>query len=167
MDFPINHYQETLDDLKLRRAKHLEEIRKLETAINSLQATMGVADATNHAPEIASTPPSEVEENPSERYKNMSVRWGILKLLYNDTLDPMSSADISTVLSEGGNPKASKATVSAVISDMVNQREEAVYNQQLGGYLLTAKGEAAWRAIAHSTRYINRTSYASELQQPE
>jgi hypothetical protein len=66
----------------------------------------------------------------------------------------MTSAEVSSALLEGGNVKALKPTVSAVISAMVNQRKELRANDA-GGYVLTDNGRAAWSAIAHSSIYLD------------
>ncbi len=160
-------YQQTLDDLELRRARCLDDLRKIETAITGLRSAMEVAVNIPPAAETVTVhiaTPSEVQREARQRYANMSVRWAVLKHLAEDRGfmgRPMKTADISESLTSGGNEKASKATVSAVISDMVNKRNELEQNEE-GGYALTDNGRMAWNAIVHSARYINRASSANE-----
>jgi hypothetical protein len=163
MNDHISYYQ-TLHDLELRRAKCIEDLNRgredlnrIEAAITGLRAAMelyvNVDPVTeNAAARIAR--PSDGEH----RYANMSVRWAVLKLLaeFGPIGRPMKSADISERLTAGGNEKASKATVSAVISDMVNKRNEL--EQAEDGFELTEGGKLAWNAIKHSAKYLNRDS---------
>ena len=155
-------YQRTLSDLQMRRSKCIEELRKLDDAIQALTATM-----PSSAPVITPSTVSRIDrdeeislpdEQPDELYKSMSVRWAILKL-FCEHLEPGVTAAtpiISALLQQGGNAKATKPTVSAVISDMVNIRKELDSNES--GYQLTANGRAAWNAISRSTKYLSRDS---------
>lgn len=163
----IDIYEQTLSDLKLRRARCLEDLKTIEAAIAGLRAAMDITIIKPSGSVVASVAkvPMTAEDDPKQEFTKMSVRWGILKLL-SQSLDPLRSSEISDALVAGGNPKASRSTVSAIMSDMVNKRGEAELHPETGGYLLTANGEAAWKAIEHSERYINRAAYASEQQQP-
>lgn len=158
----VSYYQ-TLHDLELRRATCIEELNRgreelnrIEAAITGLRAAMqmyvDIDPVPENAPRIAR--PSDGEY----RYANMSVRWAVLKLLaeFGPIGRPMKSADISERLTIGGNEKASKATVSAVISDMVNKRNEL--EQADDGFQLAEGGKLAWNAIKHSAKYVNRDS---------
>jgi hypothetical protein len=165
-------YQQTLNDLELRRAKCIEDLNKsredlnkLEAAITGLRAAMDINLNVNIEPgenvAVHIAKPSDHEQ----RYANMSVRWAILKLLAEGgglIGRPMKSAEISDELTSGGNDKASRATVSAVISDMVKKRQELerqdVEQSEDGGYQLTETGKHAWNAIKHSPKYANRAS---------
>jgi len=152
-----NPYEETLRDLELRRATFLQELNKVEQAITALRAAMTVSIPVTQTVSVHIERPSDSKHE----YANMSVRWAVLKLL-SESVDRWTSADISVALTSGGNPKASKATVSAVISDMVKKRLELTQGED-GGYQLTETGRHAWNAIAHSTRYLeNRDSSGTE-----
>jgi len=146
-----NLYQQTLDDLELRRAKCLAELRNVEAAITALQAMMTPVAVT----ETVSVSVAEPAE-----YALMSVRWAVLKYLYNRPI-PAKTSDISDALLAGGNEKAVRPTVSAVISDMVRVRNEVMPDEQTGGYKLTVTGRSAWGAIVNSPKYINRASAAA------
>jgi hypothetical protein len=76
------------------------------------------------------------------------------------SVDRWTTADISDALLSGGNKKGSKATVSAVISDMVKKRQELTGGD--GGYQLTDTGHHAWNAIVHIFRYKNPISSATQ-----
>jgi hypothetical protein len=160
-------YQRTLQDLQSRRSNCLEELQKLDSAITALSATMSATALIAPAP----PPPPVHIAKPSDwkrRFANISVRWAVLKLFAEHLPigmgieTAMTSAEVSASLLEGGNDKASKANVSAVISDMVNQRKELVATEN-GGYALTDNGRAAWSAIAHSSRYLNRNNSPNEM----
>lgn len=159
-----NLYQQTLDDLELRRARCVEELRKIETAITGLRDAMEVnVNLTPGVTGIAihSSTTADVGQEAQERYAHMSVRWAVLKFLYEHPT-PQKTADISDALLAGGNEKAVRPTVSAVISDMVRVRNEVMPDEQTGGYKLTVTGRSAWGAIVNSPKYINRASSASE-----
>jgi hypothetical protein len=161
-----NLYQQTLHDLQTRRSSCLGELKKLDSAISALSATMTAAALIAPAPPPPPPPHIAKPSDWKQRFANMSVRWAILKLFAHSALDfdgdhPLTSAEVSAELLEGGNMKALRPTVSAVISDMVNQRKELISNEA-GGYTLTDNGRAAWSAIAHSSRYLNRDSPSSE-----
>jgi hypothetical protein len=162
-----SHYQHTLDDLELRRAKCIEELSrgreelsKIEAAITGLRAAMELN--VNFKPLAETLPRIARPSDGRQRYADMSVRWAILKLLaeFGPLGQGMKSADISDALLGGGNEKASKPTVSAVISDMVNQRKELEQGED--GYLLTLNGKHAWNAIKHNAKYVNRASAGNE-----
>ena len=132
-------YRQTLRDLQARRSNCLDELQKLDSAIDALSATMTAAAL------IAPPPPPPVARiaKPSDskrRFANMSVRWAVLKLFAEHSglgpggEQPMTSAEVSSALLEGGNVKALKPTVSAVISAMVNQRKEQRAHDA-GGYV--------------------------------
>jgi hypothetical protein len=159
-----NLYRQTLLDLQSRRSVCIDELKKLDSAIGALSATMTAAAL------IAPAPPPPPIAKPSDwkqRFSNMSVRWAVLNLfaehsgLGSSSNQPMTSAEVSAALLDGGNVKALRPTVSAVISDMVNQRKELTADEG-GGYALTDNGRAAWSAIAHSSRYLNRDSSSDQ-----
>lgn len=165
MDNNINLYQQTLNALQDRRTKCIEELQKLDSAISALSATMTAA-----APLLSSPPPPVFHiAKPSDhqkRYAYMSVRWAILKFFAEGMLgygsgQTVTSADMSAELLSGGNERASKPTVSAVVSDMVNKRNE-LQTTDSGGFMLTDNGKAAWAAIRQSARYENRASSATQ-----
>jgi hypothetical protein len=163
----ISSYQQTLDDLEFRRTKCLDELRKIEAAITGLRAAMEVAFYVTPGPtSIAiSATMSEIRQEAQQRYSNMSVRWAILKFLAEHSAQPQKTADISAALLEGGNPKASKPTVSAVISDM-GKKDELMWDADAQGYKLTVTGRSAWGAIVNSTKYLNRASASAEQAPP-
>jgi hypothetical protein len=160
-------YQQTLNDLELRRAKCIEDLNKgrddlnkIEMAITGLRAAMDINVNVNVEPSENVVIHIARPSDHAKRYANMSVRWAILKLLAEGgglIGRPMKSAEISDELTGGGNDKASRATVSAVISDMVKKRQELEQSED-GGYQLTETGKHAWNAIKHSPKYANRAS---------
>jgi hypothetical protein len=165
MDNNTSLYQQTLNALQERRTKCLEEVQKLDSAISALSATMTAAPPIWSPPQ---PPPFHIAK-PSDhqkRYSYMSVRWAILKFFAEGMIgygrgQAATSADISAELLSGGNERASKPTVSAVVSDMVNKRNE-LQTTDSGGFMLTDNGKAAWAAIRQSARYENRASSAVE-----
>jgi hypothetical protein len=156
-----NPYEQTIHDLELRRDNCLQELTKLDQAITALRAAMTVSIPITQTVSVHITAPPDDDKYSSEEYKysNMSVRWAVLKFL-SASVDRWTTADISDALLSGGNKKASKATVSAVISDMVKKRQELTGED--GGYQLTETGHHAWNAIVHSFRYKNPTSSATQ-----
>lgn len=165
MSNKISSYQQTLDDLEFRRTRCIDELRKVEAAIAGLRAAMEVSVHITPGPtSIAFHPaatPSAIRQEATQRYANMSVRWAVLKFLAEHSVQPQKTADISAALLEGRNEKASRATVSAVISAM-NKKAEVMWDADNQGYKLTVTGRSAWGAIVNNPKYINRTSPATE-----
>jgi hypothetical protein len=163
MNNKTSSYQQTLDDLEFRRTRCIDELRKIEAAITGLRSAMEVSVHFTPGPtSIAFHPaatPLEIRQEAIQRYANMSVRWAVLKFLAEHSVLPQKTADISAALLGGGNEKASRATVSAVISAM-NKKNEIMWDDDNQGYKLTVVGRSAWGAIVNSSTYINRTSPA-------
>lgn len=153
-----NTIEEVIRTLELQHANALDEVHKLEQAIALLRT---VRTPVTETVSVQITNPSNDDKYSSDeyRYSNMSVRWAVLKLL-SESVDRWTSADISEALLGGGNKKASKATVSAVISDMVKKRLELIQGED--GYQLTDAGRHAWNAIVRSFKYVNRASSAQK-----
>lgn len=147
-------YQQMLKSLEARRSSLLDELKKTDNIIAYVKTT-GLFPME---PTAADIPVPTAERQP---FADMSVRWAVLKFLYEHPT-PQKTADISDALLAGGNEKAVRPTVSAVISDMVRTRNEVMPDEETGGYKLTVTGRSAWGAIAHSPKYINRASAASE-----
>lgn len=161
----ISPYRQTLDDLELRRARCLDDLHKIESAIIGLRAAMEVAVRMPPAAEtvvVRIATPAQLRQEALQRYADMSVRWAVLKFLYEHSSQPQATAEISAALLEGGNDKATKATVSAVISDMTRKRDETILDEEKQGYKLTVTGRSAWGAIVHSPKYINRAASSVE-----
>jgi hypothetical protein len=162
MNNTTNPYEETIRDLELRRATFLQELNKVEQAITALRAAMTVSIPVTQTVSVQITSPPDDDKYSSDEYKysNMSVRWAVLKML-SASVDRFTTADISEALLSGGNKKARKVTVSAVVSDMVKKRQELTQGED-GGYQLTETGRHAWNAIVHSFKYVNRASSATQ-----
>jgi hypothetical protein len=146
-------YEQAFHDLELRRARCQDELIRVERAITALHESIDI-------PPITETVIVVVRENRDpHRFANMSVRWAVLKFLAQEAAGPRKTAEIADALERGGNPRATKTAVSAVISDMVNRRSEL--EQKDDGYQLTQSGKMAWAAIEHSARYENRANSPS------
>jgi hypothetical protein len=154
-------YEQTINDLELRRDNCLQELSKLDQAITALRAAMTVSIPITQTVSVHVTSlPDDKYSSDEYKYSNMSVRWAVLKFLFASA-DRFTTADISEALLSGGNKKARKVTVSAVISDMVKKRQELTQGED-GGYQLTETGRHAWNAIVHSFKYVNRPSSATQ-----
>jgi hypothetical protein len=93
----------------------------------------------------------------------MSVRWGVLKMMAEEATEPLKTAQMAVLLLEGGMKSAGKtfaSNVSAVVSDMVNQRKELEAIGETGTYRITDNGRLAWAAIKHSPKYVSRETVA-------
>jgi hypothetical protein len=142
-------YERMLHDLEFQQQKLQNELDKVEEAIATLQELIHLKPPT----EIVSVYVTPAPEITANTFADMSVRWAVLKYLFTSR-QPMKTADIADALDKGGNPRASKTTVSAVVSDMVNNRHELMSADD--GYKLTDTGKAVWTAIERSSRYRNR-----------
>lgn len=141
-------YDQMLNELENRRATLVVELEKIERLITAFKAT-------HNTPPIF--PPSTIREvNP---YAAMSVRWAVLKLLFEYAVRPLKTAEISDALMDGGNNYATKTNVSAVVSDMLNKRGELKIEDD--GYVLTDTGKTTWQSITHSARYRQREASIS------
>lgn len=145
----VTVYERMLHDLEFQQQKLQTELAKVEEAITTLQELIHPEPIT----EIVSVYVSPAPEIAADTFTNMSVRWAVLKYL-SSSRQAMKTTDIADALDKGGNPRASKTTVSAVVSDMVNNRHELASVED--GYKLTDTGKAVWAAIEHSSRYRNR-----------
>ena len=150
-------YRELLSHFEEQRTKRQLEFKKemegIEETISGLTKMLG----NQHQP--VSLPAPHPVVTTAERYTGISVRWAILNLLGEDAHGPMSSAQIADTLKNGGiisNGQNFTSNVSAVISDMTNKRSELESTDS--GYRLSENGRAAWNAIKHSAKYINRSS---------
>ena len=142
-------YEQAFHDLELRRARCQDELARVERAITALRESIEI-------PPITETVAVVREKLDPHRFADMSVRWAVLKFLCGEANGPLKTAEIADALVDGGNPRASKTTVSAVISDMVNKRSELKLTDD--GYQLTPTGKAVWNAVEHSARYQNRAN---------
>lgn len=160
MDNMLDHYQAVLRDLELRRSRVQKEMLELEQTIGGIKKLMSTtASLFVSAPAAAVSPIPEVVQA-DRKYAGMSVRWGILKCLSEESIGPLKTAHIAARLVNGGMQSAGKdfgSNVSAVVSDMVNKRKELeAVPEEPGTYRLTDNGRLAWAAIKHSPRYVNR-----------
>lgn len=145
----ISSYEQTIRDLELRIAKSQDELNKMQDALAVLRAIV----ANGRPWEKLSISNPDDDEAPNLRFRNMSVRWAVLKCLASANC-PLKTSEISLELERGGNDHATRSNVSAVISDMVNKRNEVRMDDN--GYTLTDTGRTVWNAITHSLRYLNR-----------
>jgi hypothetical protein len=150
----VTIYEQMLHDLEFQQHKLQNELDKVEETIAKLQELIHPKPPT----EIVSVYVTPAPEITASTFADMSVRWAILKYLHTSR-QPMKTADIADALDKGGNPRASKTTVSAVVSDMVNNRHELVSVED--GYKLTDTGKATWAAIERSSRYRNRAQLSA------
>ena len=150
------HYRAVLDDLQQRKQAYKDSIVELDRIIASmLQQLEAVAPSGSDFPAPGNDEPVVLGE-----YSDMSVRWAILKLLGEDTHNPMATGDVATALEKGGVTTRGQrfaSIVSAVLSDMKNKKQE-VETADDGMYRLSENGRQAWEAIKNSVRYQDRPS---------
>ncbi|MGD0570614.1 MAG: hypothetical protein ABSA78_19605 [Candidatus Sulfotelmatobacter sp.] len=132
-------YLQTLEDLEKRRAKCVEDLKTIDAAITGLRAAMGLTFNINLA---------AAAEEPTANFADLSVRKAVLRFLLQHSQIPMKTGSISDSLLAGGNEKATRANVSAVLSAMKQNGEIA--RTENGGYILTEQGIAAANYLAAS-----------------
>jgi hypothetical protein len=169
MDNMLDHYQAVLRDLELRRSRVQKELVELEQTIGGIKKLLSTTASLFASTPVASPsaapllqPQTAVQED--KKFAGMSVRWGILKLLAEESLGPLKTSQMANRLVNGGMQSGGKdfgGNVSAVVSDMVNKRKELEPAEEAGTYRLTDNGRLAWAAIKHSPRYVNRADVAS------
>lgn len=171
MDNVLDHYQAVLRDLELRRSRVQKELMELDQTIGGIKKLLSTtASLFVSAPVVTATSvpepalPKVTMLVDDQKYAGMSVRWGILKLLGEESLGPLKTAQMAVRLVNGGMQSSGKdfaGNVSAVVSDMVNKRKELEPAEEPGTYRLTDNGRLAWAAIKHSPRYVNRAVSAN------
>ncbi len=154
----IEHYRAVLDDLQRQRDMYHLKIDEIDKAISSLHRLI-----PEHAKDDLPTPnyssvPS-VSPVRAGKYAGMSVRWAILNLLSEDATGPMGTGEIADALRQGGITSAGKnfnANVSAVLSNMNNERNEVLSNEK--GWVIAPAGRQAWAHIR-----VKRAAQQQEL----
>jgi hypothetical protein len=164
MDNMLDHYQAVLRDLELRRSRCQNELAELDQTIGGIKKLLSsTASLFMATPATTAASQDRIVLPAAQKYAGMSVRWAILNLLAEDAPEPMRSSEIAIKLVEGGIISRGSdfaANVSAVISDMVNKRNEVERNDE-SAYSLSDNGRLAWAAIKHSPKYINRAVSAT------
>jgi|HubBroStandDraft_2_1064218.scaffolds.fasta_scaffold18077_3 hypothetical protein len=172
MDNVLDHYQSVLRDLETRRNRYQKELADIEQTIGGIKriiSTTASLFVSTPIPASIETPLAHGDGNvvaEMKKYAGMSVRWAVLRLLAEDAPGPLKTVEIAALLSSGGISSASMnfaGNVSAVVSDMVNKRKE-LESAEDSSYRLTDNGRAAWAAIKHSPKYVNRSPSHPTLQ---
>lgn len=139
-------YQRTLEDLEQRRARCVEDLKKIEAAIAGLRAAMELG---LNLPPFSQDPsvPRTVTTKPEE-VVDLSVRRAVLRLLAQNPI-AMTTAFISDTLLKLGNQTATRPNVSSVLSDM-KKAGEIEPTASGDGYMITEKGSLAARYLFSS-----------------
>jgi len=162
MDNMLDHYQAVLRDLELRRSRCQKELGELEQTIAGIRKLLSTTASLFVSAPVAGVPAPSLEED--KKYAGMSVRWGVLKMMAEEAIEPLKTAQMALRLVNGGMSSSGKdfaSNVSAVVSDMVNKRKELEPVGETSTYQLTDTGKLAWAAIKHSPRYLNRAVSAT------
>lgn len=149
-----------LRQLEARHKDLREEMSTVEQGIAGIRAVLARdTSCPVYSPQDAVTPQSTVDSQ-SRRYEGLSVRWGVLQFLAGEANGPASTADIAAALLRGGMTTRGRdfiSNVSAVISVMVNKREELEAVPGSNTYRLTTRGQEAWHAIQQTNQYQARS----------
>jgi hypothetical protein len=162
MNNMLDHYQAVLRDLELRRSRCQRELGELEQTIAGIRKLVSTTASLFAGKPLVITNTGEDESRTvqeDKKYAGMSVRWGVLKLMAEEAIEPLKTAQMAIRLVNGGMSSSGKdfaSNVSAVVSDMVNKRKELEPAEEPSTYRLTDTGKLAWAAIKHSPRYLNR-----------
>ena len=143
----------------MRRSRCHSELIDLEQTISGIRKLLA-----KDASLFAQIPQSAIQ-SAGPKYAGMSVRWAVLKYLAEESKAPASTAVIANALRAGGQTTTGRdfvSNVSAVISGMVNKREEVEAIE--GGYQITMTGRDAWAAIKMTPQYRSRHPLSSNVQ---
>lgn len=155
-----DNYRATLADLEQRKADYLKEIKELDGLIAGIAKQVQLIEGTPVHSSLFDQAAISRIDRPADpnAFRNMSVRWGILKLLGENQIGlSMSSSEIAKELEAGGVETRGErfvGNVSAVVSAMKQKGEVEVAEE--GRYRLTAHGREAWDHIRHSPKYRER-----------
>jgi hypothetical protein len=166
------HYEAVLGAERAERERLCDDIKRLnaqlklkDNMIAALVASLAADQADAHGlakplpfPQpvgLGTVPQAPVPD--SMVYAGISVRWGILSLMSDHAAGTMSTPDMAEALIAGGVRSGGQnftANVSAVVSDMVKNRQELELID--GKYRITPHGKDVWTTIKVSRRYRNR-----------
>jgi hypothetical protein len=141
----IQHYRAVLEDLQGQRAMHQLKIAEIDAGISALRRLIPSDTREELAPHETT---SEAPSIHPGKYAGMSVRWSVLNLLAEDSTRPMGTGEIAEALERGGiisNGKNFAANVSAVLSNMNNERREVLSTDN--GWVISDVGRQAWAHI--------------------
>lgn len=167
------HYEVVLSAEKAEREKLCAEIKRLNQQLKQRDAVIA-ALATSIANEDAAraltkplpfSQPVGLAAMPQSTpnaliFAGISVRWAILSLMGDHTpaSDALGTAEMADALIAGGVRSGGQnfaANVSAVVSDMVNNRQE-LESAGEGKYRINQHGREVWQGIKASRQYRNR-----------
>lgn len=156
-----DHYRATLADLEQRKADYLNEIKELDGLIAGIAKQIQLIESLPVPPPLSDQSaisrivPQTVDPH---AFKNMSVRWAILKLFGENQIGlSLPSSEIAKALETGGVETRGErfvGNVSAVVSAMKQKGE--IEAAEEGRYRLTVGGREAWNHIQHSQKYLQR-----------
>lgn len=137
-----------------------QQLKQKDAVIAALAASLNVADGNTRTPVKAQPASSIGVAVESLPYAGISVRWAILNMMseHQPAGQLLGTAELAEKLVAGGVRSGAgnfAANVSAVVSDMVKNREELEPADD-GKYRLTQKGRETWMTIRTSRRYRGR-----------
>jgi hypothetical protein len=151
------HYAAVLADLRQRRAKLETDLRDVEAAISGIQRLVNTATQGPPSQDIAVHQSAQTERD-TVRFRNISVRWGVLWFL-SEAESFVKTGEIAAALLDGGYKSEAVRfpnMVSAVLSAMKTKDE--VQTNAEGGYRLTERGRNTWAAIRQGAKFRIATS---------
>lgn len=166
------HYEAVLNAERAERERLCAEIRRLnqllkqkDAVISALATSLSNDDAVmrSKAKPLPFPQPVGLGAAPAapenQIYAGISVRWAILSLMTDHApAESLGTAEMADALTAGGVRSGGlnfAANVSAVVSDMVKNRNELEPIGE-GKYRITQHGREVWQAIKVSRRYRNR-----------
>jgi hypothetical protein len=171
------HYEAVLRAERAARERLCGEIRRLnqslkqkDALIAGLASTLAADDASMRAQAeplpfaqpVGLGAPAESRVPDNHKFAGISVRWSILSLMADHVPpeDDLGTVEMAEALQSGGVRSGGQnfaANVSAVVSDMVNKRQELEPTGN-GKYRITQTGRSAWQTIKMSRQYRSRRS---------
>lgn len=150
------HYARVLGDLEEKRSALYQEAARIRKELEELDRLMAA---------IRKVAPEETEQQQSlalntenaralPNLSGMSMRWGVLCVLVDYAIAPMSSTEIADCMEKGGLPDRTgkmRKNVGAVLSRMVGLQE--VENAG-NSYSATSFGKDMWDSIKRSPRFL-------------
>lgn len=159
-----DQYRLTLATLEQQKADYVNQINDLDGLIAGIAKQIHLIEggAPVYRAPIDQPAMNRADRAPSfdgNAFKNMSVRWAILKLFGESPVGrSMSSSEIAKALETGGADTSGAVrfvgNVSAVVSGM--KQKEEIEGAEEGRYRLTIRGKEAWDHIKNSGKYLDR-----------
>ena len=162
------HYEAVLNAERAERDRLQADLKRISIQIKQKDSVIAalmasIARDNNEARSLTNPLPFQtpvgLATTPENLFAGISVRWALLSLTSDHAPGPLSTPEMAEALAAGGVRSGGQnfvANVSAVVSDMVKNRNELEVVDG-GKYRITTHGRDVWQTIKVSRRYRTRS----------